>query len=60
MNKKWRPANGTEGMDFTEKYCDRCVHENDCEILERSMGLKIIRLISPLTVSIHPAMIKYC
>ena len=25
--KKYRPSSGTEGMSFTEKYCEQCIHE---------------------------------
>lgn len=41
---KYRPSNGTEGMIFTEKYCDNCIHEHNspenrksCEILTKTM-----------------------
>lgn len=30
---KYRPSNGTEGMMFMEKFCDRCVYnESVCDI----------------------------
>ena len=45
--EKFRPSNGTEGMTFTEAFCERCIHEkwthtqndNDakCEILSATM-----------------------
>ncbi len=38
--KKYQPSNGTEGMEFTDKFCMRCIHCNpdsdgdkQCEIL---------------------------
>lgn len=36
--RKYRPANGTEGMIFMENWCDWCKHnENeDCEILGKT------------------------
>jgi len=47
MCRKYQPSNGTEGMIFTEQYCEQCLHEkwmhtqNDddlkCEILSDSM-----------------------
>jgi hypothetical protein len=40
----YRPSNGTEGMIFTEQFCDHCLHENPdpnsrrkCELLTASM-----------------------
>lgn len=24
MSRKYRPSNGSEGMDFTARFCDRC------------------------------------
>lgn len=43
----YRPSNGTEGMYFTSRFCDRCAHEKwshtqqngdkQCDILSRSM-----------------------
>lgn len=41
--KKYRPSNGTEGMGFTDHFCDRCIHQHPdpnkecCEILMRTM-----------------------
>lgn len=42
--KKYRPSNGTEGMGFTDHFCDRCIHQNPnpdnkkhCMILCRTM-----------------------
>lgn len=44
MNKKYRPSNGTEGMAFTEHFCDRCFNQHpdwdnpkQCIILCRTM-----------------------
>jgi hypothetical protein len=44
--KSYRPSNGTEGMWFCAKFCDRCIHgryehtgdvnDNPCEILTAS------------------------
>lgn len=31
------PSNGTEGMEFIEKYCDNCYKEKFCTILTGSM-----------------------
>lgn len=25
-------SNGTEGMDYEDKYCDHCVHGGDCAV----------------------------
>lgn len=43
-NKKYRPSNGTEGMGFTEHFCDRCINQHpdpdnpkQCMILCRTM-----------------------
>lgn len=42
--KKYRPSNGTEGMGFTEHFCDRCINQHpdpnnpkQCMILCRTM-----------------------
>lgn len=42
--EKYRPSNGTEGMMFTEHFCDRCINQHpdpdnkkQCMILCRSM-----------------------
>lgn len=44
MNKKYCPSNGTEGMAFTDHFCDHCInqhpdpdHKKQCMILCRSM-----------------------
>lgn len=44
MPKKYSPSNGTEGMAFTEHFCDRCINQHpdpdnkkQCMILCRSM-----------------------
>lgn len=47
----FRPSNGTEGMIFTDAFCDRCIHEkfthtgNDkdkmCDILNATMAFGI-------------------
>ena len=38
---KYRPASGTEGMDFQERFCCHCKKEDfktvHCDILSRSM-----------------------
>lgn len=43
-SRKYQPSNGTEGMWFTEKFCDRCLNQHpdpdnpkQCMILCRSM-----------------------
>lgn len=28
--KKYQPSNGTEGMIFTENFCEQCLHERWC------------------------------
>lgn len=42
--RKYRPSNGTEGMGFTEHFCDNCINQHpdpdnkkQCKILMRSM-----------------------
>lgn len=40
--KSYRPSNGTEGMMFTDEYCDKCIHDNPekgkyCKILSASL-----------------------
>jgi hypothetical protein len=39
MRRTYRPANGTEGMGFMERWCARCAHDTDtdCDILTRTM-----------------------
>ena len=45
--KKYRPSNGTEGMIFTEKFCDKCKRDevfrksqtNSCDILVKTLYL---------------------
>jgi hypothetical protein len=36
---KYRPSNGTEGMQFEDEFCDKCEHDNgtNCEILFNTM-----------------------
>lgn len=36
---KYRPSNGTEGMSFMDKFCDKCLYDinEDCDILARSI-----------------------
>lgn len=43
MKRKYQPSNGTEGMWFTEKFCDQCLHQDPnpegdkhCDIFCRS------------------------
>lgn len=40
-NSPYRPSNGTEGHAFQERFCRRCVHDQEygdpCRILMRSM-----------------------
>jgi hypothetical protein len=42
--RKYRPSNGTEGMGFTEHFCDRCINQHpdpnnpkQCMILCKTM-----------------------
>lgn len=37
--KLYRPANGTDGMIFEARFCDRCVHDEnqDCDIHDRAL-----------------------
>ena len=45
MSESYRPSNGTEGMAFIERFCDRCVksegdkekQQSGCEILMLTM-----------------------
>ena len=46
MKEKYQPSNGTEGMCFTDKFCDQCLHQNpnpeavplkNCDIFCRSL-----------------------
>jgi len=30
-------SNGSEGEDYAEKYCSRCIHCNDCAIWDAHM-----------------------
>lgn len=39
-NEPYRPSNGTEGMYFTDEFCDRCIFEAGdkmCDLLTRSL-----------------------
>lgn len=39
---KYRPSNGTEGMEFESKWCDRCaLNTEDCSIIFLSMAFDI-------------------
>jgi hypothetical protein len=42
MNRKYRPSNGTEGMSFTDKFCDNCIHE--CPLIESKKKCEILTL----------------
>lgn len=37
--KKYRPSNGSEGVDFTLKFCDNCIYDGNygCPIIVASM-----------------------
>lgn len=44
MSRKYQPSNGSEGMGFTEKFCDNCINQHpdpdnpkQCMILCRTM-----------------------
>ena len=41
MAEGYRPASGTEGMDFIAKWCGRCAcdHNEDCPILAATFAL---------------------
>jgi len=41
--KPYRPANGTEGMDFMARWCERCIHDDYeklkfCQILGATLA----------------------
>jgi len=42
MPKKYRPSNGTEGMDFMDKFCDRCWKEESYRRTQKGTGCKIL------------------
>lgn len=35
--RKYRPSNGTEGMDFMARWCQPCVRAIGCRIIEDTM-----------------------
>jgi len=42
LYRRYRPSNGTEGMMFIERWCERCVRDNPekeeyCDILNRTL-----------------------
>lgn len=41
--KKYRPSNGTEGIDFMGRFCDRCKKDIncDCPIIAATMAFRI-------------------
>ena len=39
---KYRPSNGTEGMIFMERWCDRCSKASGCEIPSRTMIYRLL------------------
>lgn len=39
--KPYRPSNGTEGMMFEERFCDRCKIAEGCEIPFNAMVYEI-------------------
>jgi len=46
MIEKYRPSNGTEGMDFIDVFCDQCIHDDPennvyCDILSKTLIFKI-------------------
>lgn len=48
MSKKYQPSNGSEGMGFTEHFCDNCINQHpdpdnkkQCNILMRTMCYSI-------------------
>lgn len=30
-------SNGSEGMDYQEQYCTRCIHDGDCSVWDAHM-----------------------
>lgn len=38
---KWRPANGTEGDYFRERFCERCEKRDECEIQDATIFFDI-------------------
>ena len=47
---KYRPANGTEGMIFMERWCDRCSKASGCEIPSRTMIYSVMHVRRRLVV----------
>lgn len=43
MTRPYRPGSGTEGMDFMEQFCDRCVRDvaQNCSIKDASWVYEI-------------------
>jgi len=46
MTEKYRPSNGTEGMDFIDAFCGQCIHDDpendvDCDILLKTLVFSI-------------------
>lgn len=37
MENKYRPANGTDGMIFMDKFCSNCCRKTRCNIMDNSM-----------------------
>lgn len=38
MSNKYRPSNGSEGMDFMEDWCHKCAAYNICKIWPATMA----------------------
>jgi hypothetical protein len=42
--RKYRPSNGSEGLWFMGKFCDRCANDSEgdeCEIIALTMALDV-------------------
>jgi hypothetical protein len=53
MIRKYRPANGTEGMEFMAKFCDRCQVEVDSGL--NGCDIRIETMIYETDVSEYPS-----
>ena len=39
--KKYRPSNGTEGELFEDAFCSNCKHNDNCDIVFRTMSFDV-------------------
>lgn len=53
---KYRPSNGSEGVWFTERFCDKCIYNFDvgCPILIGSMLYEIDDIKYPNQLVLDP------